>query len=61
MYVCLCNGITDSQVKECALDGCTFKEMINNLNCCKQCNCCPKEVKQIYDMHSAVKNKKKNK
>lgn len=49
MYICLCSGVTDQQVKDCASDGCTFKELISKLNCCKICSICTQEVLAVYN------------
>ena len=49
MYICICNGVTDKQIIDCTNDGCTFKEMINNLKCCQQCGICSSYVKELYD------------
>ena len=49
MYICICNGITDKQIIDCTNDGCTFKELINNLKCCQQCGICSSYVKELYE------------
>lgn len=48
MYICLCNAVTDSQIKDCAKDGCTLSELRNKLNVANCCGCCLEEVKQLY-------------
>ena len=41
MYVCLCKGITDSQIRAAIQDGATsFKEVRNTLGVASQCGKC---------------------
>lgn len=49
MYICICSETTEQQIIDCANDGCTFKEMINNLKCCQQCGICSFYVKELYE------------
>ena len=49
MYICICSEITEQQIINCSKDGCTFKELINNLKCCQQCGVCSSYVKELYD------------
>jgi len=48
MYVCLCNGITDRDVRECARRGCgTLDELAAKLGVgagCGRCRCVAKEI-----------------
>lgn len=41
MYVCLCNGLTDSQIRNAIADGARRpKEVYAACNCNAQCGCC---------------------
>jgi bacterioferritin-associated ferredoxin len=56
MYICICSETTEQQIIDCANDGCTFKEMINNLKCCQQCGTCSFYVKDLYDGQKRKQN-----
>jgi bacterioferritin-associated ferredoxin len=48
MYVCLCQGVTDGQIRDAIYDGCcSYKEVRETLNVatnCGKCACLAKEV-----------------
>jgi bacterioferritin-associated ferredoxin len=48
MYVCLCHGVTDGQIRDAIYDGCcSYKEVRETLNVatnCGKCACLAKEV-----------------
>lgn len=48
MYICICHGVTDSQIKEAINDGAhTMKSLSSELKVgtqCGQCNCCTKKI-----------------
>ena len=52
MYVCICNPTTELQIIECRQDGCTLKELTQNLNICTNCRCCSKELSKLFKQHS---------
>lgn len=58
MYICICSETTEQQIINCSKDGCTFKELINNLKCCQQCGICSSSVKEIYETYKKEKTKK---
>lgn len=59
MYVCLCNGITDHQVKECASEGpCSLEELTLRLGvgaACGRCReCCSKLLEELDCPQAAI-------
>ena len=52
MYVCICSPTTELQIIECCQDGCTLKELTQNLNICTNCRCCSKELSKLFKQHS---------
>jgi bacterioferritin-associated ferredoxin len=48
MYVCLCQGVTDGQIREAIYDGCcSYRDVRNSLGVgtqCGKCACLAKEV-----------------
>lgn len=41
MYVCVCQGVTDRQIREAALAGArTLKDLRRELGVTRDCNCC---------------------
>ena len=52
MYVCICNPTTELQIIGCCQDGCTLKELTQNLNICTNCRCCSKELSKLFKQHS---------
>lgn len=48
MYVCLCQGVTDSQIKEAIYEGCcSYREVRETLSVGTQCGKCACFAKQI--------------
>jgi len=48
MYVCLCQGITDGQIRQAARQGCaSFRELRSRLGVASQCGKCARSAKQI--------------
>jgi len=48
MYVCLCQGITDSQIRQAVRRGCaSFRELRNCLGVASQCGKCARSAKQL--------------
>lgn len=52
MYVCICNPTTDIQIIECCKDGCTLKELTENLKICSNCKSCAKEISYLFKQYS---------
>jgi bacterioferritin-associated ferredoxin len=49
MYVCLCKGITDSQIRNAIADGLTtYRELRQTLGLSSQCGRCAVEARQIF-------------
>ena len=50
MYVCLCKGITDSQIKECVYAGATTLEQVSqHLGVSTQCGQCGQMAEEIVN------------
>lgn len=50
MYVCICKGITDRQIKEAVYDGSTsVKALRRNLGVSSQCGRCAELTQEIID------------
>lgn len=63
MYVCLCQGVTDGQIREAILDGCcSYREVRNATGVatqCGKCACLAKEVvrdtlAELQTAHGAI-------
>lgn len=49
MYVCLCKGITDSQIRNAVAGGLTsYRELRQTLGLSSQCGRCAVEARQIF-------------
>ena len=48
MYICLCAGVTDEEIRECSSDGCSLDELKTKLNVSQICGCCSEEVDTLY-------------
>lgn len=55
MYVCLCNGVTDREIREVAAAGCrTLPELTMRTGCGATCGSCLEMAQQILDeVHAA--------
>ena len=48
MYVCLCEGVTDTQIRDAVYEGCcSYREVRNNLGIASQCGKCACLAKQV--------------
>ncbi len=48
MYVCLCKGVTDGQIRREVEDGvCTLRELRARLGVCTQCGRCGTEARRV--------------
>lgn len=56
MYVCLCNGVTDRQIREAAEAGCrTMSELTMRTGCGATCGSCVDMAAQLLDEVHAVR------
>ena len=50
MFVCLCNPVTENQIRFSATDGCaSFREMAAKLGVAQQCGRCACHAKEVFD------------
>ena len=50
MYVCLCKGVTDGQIRSEARAGaCTLREVRNRLGVAAQCGRCVEEARHVLE------------
>jgi bacterioferritin-associated ferredoxin len=50
VYVCICNGVTDHQIREVAAGGCrTLPELTMRTGCGATCGSCLSQAQQILD------------
>jgi len=48
MYVCLCQGVTDSQIRQAARQGCSnIRELRSRLGVASQCCKCARAAKEL--------------
>lgn len=48
MYVCLCKGITDTQIRDAITDGaCSMRDLRERLDVASQCGKCGRECKSL--------------
>lgn len=48
MYVCLCQGVTDGQIREAIYEGCcSYRDVRETLNVANQCGKCACLAKQV--------------
>ena len=56
MYVCICNGVTDHEIREVAAAGCTtLSELTMRTGCGATCGSCLEQAQQLLDEVHAVK------
>jgi bacterioferritin-associated ferredoxin len=59
MYVCLCQGVTDGQIREAIYDGCcSYRDVRETLGVASQCGKCACLAKQVVrdtlgDIHAS--------
>jgi bacterioferritin-associated ferredoxin len=50
MYVCVCKGVTDTQIKQAINNGlCTRRQLFNSFGVGGDCGKCKKYVKELLD------------
>ncbi len=55
VYVCICNGVTDHEIREVAAAGCTtLAELTMRTGCGSTCGSCLEQAQQILDEVHAV-------
>ncbi len=55
MYVCICNGVTDHEIREVAAAGCaSLAELTMRTGCGSTCGSCLDEAQRILDEVHAV-------
>lgn len=48
MYICLCHGITDHQIRECVAEGaCSLQDLRARLGVATSCGCCALTVENV--------------
>jgi len=56
MYVCICNGVTDHEIREVAAAGCTtLSELTMRTGCGSTCGSCLEQAQEILDEVRAVR------
>lgn len=56
MYVCLCNGVTDREIREVAAAGCrTLSELTMRTGCGATCGSCLDMAQQLLDEAHAAR------
>jgi bacterioferritin-associated ferredoxin len=56
VYVCLCNGVTDRQIREAAEGGCrTMSELTMRTGCGATCGSCVPMAMQLLDEVHAIR------
>lgn len=57
MYVCICNGVTDHEIREVAAAGCgTLPELTMRTGCGATCGSCLGQAQQILDEVRALRD-----
>ncbi|MFK2902122.1 (2Fe-2S)-binding protein [Dyella jejuensis] len=50
MYICLCNAVTDHDIRRAAADGVrSFAELQARTGCSDCCGCCETEARSVLD------------
>lgn len=48
MYVCICNAVTDHEIRDAAADGVRhFADLQARTGCSTTCGCCESEARQV--------------
>jgi bacterioferritin-associated ferredoxin len=56
MYVCVCNGVTDHEIREVAAAGClTIAELTMRTGCGSTCGSCLEMAQQLLDEARALR------
>ena len=55
MYVCICNGVTENDIREAAAAGCrSMTELTMRTGAGSNCGCCVEMATQVLDEANAV-------
>ncbi|MBC7207678.1 MULTISPECIES: (2Fe-2S)-binding protein [Methyloversatilis] len=50
MYICLCEPVTDRDIKAAVHTGCrTVRDVAGQLGCCRDCGRCVRAAKEVID------------
>lgn len=50
MYVCLCKGVSDKQIRNAVAEGaCSMRDLRNTLDVANQCGKCARECKSLLN------------
>lgn len=50
MYICLCEPVTDRDIKAAVQTGCrTVRDLAGKLGCCRDCGRCVRAAKEVID------------
>lgn len=47
MYICVCNAVTEREIRHCAQLGCNLDDLRERLGVCTSCGKCKNAAKQI--------------
>ncbi|HKO88886.1 MAG TPA: (2Fe-2S)-binding protein, partial [Burkholderiales bacterium] len=54
MYICLCNAITDREIRQCAdLGACSLTDLRSGLGVATCCGACAQSAQDVLDEHAA--------
>lgn len=54
MYICVCNAVTEREIRQCAQLGCTLGDLREQLGVCTNCGKCKHAAKQILREERSV-------
>jgi bacterioferritin-associated ferredoxin len=50
MFVCVCKGVTDSQIREAVCEGvCSMRELCSRLGVAAQCGRCAPQARRVFE------------
>jgi bacterioferritin-associated ferredoxin len=50
MYICLCEPVTDRDIKTAVMTGCrSVRDLAGTLGCCRDCGKCVRAAKEVID------------
>jgi bacterioferritin-associated ferredoxin len=54
MYICLCEPVTDRDIRTAVQTGCrNLREVAGQLGCCRDCGRCVRAAKEVIDIERA--------
>jgi bacterioferritin-associated ferredoxin len=54
MYICVCNAVTEREIRQCAQLGCTLGDLREQLGVCTNCGKCKHAAEQILREERSV-------